>query len=526
MPSYVMGIDLGTSVVKATLVAAEPAGSDPTKGAGEKRIVACASRAMQMLHPGPGQAEQQPDAYVAAALATLGETVAQAQIEPGDVAAIAFSGQMGGAMAVDGRGEALTPWYPSTLDMRYQPYLQPVMQAAGERVLALSGAVPIMAPRIAWWRAERPELYRHIDKVVLLANYVAARLGSLAGDAICCDPSYLTWTGLADTGRRTWSPELADLWGVAVERLPRIVPASSVVGGLSRQAAQQCGLRAGTPLVVGAGDQVAGFLGAGLVDAGQLIDVAGTFPVFATCLDRYLVDSENGILQPLAGPLGDNHWYAMMYIGGGGLTHHWFMEQFGLHDMPVDRQAAAHVEAGLAYEQLDALAAGLPPGAQGLLFIPHLLGRSCPPDPAVRGAWLGFTWTHTRAHFYRALLEAIAYDYAQALAVLRQECPAMSNDVVRVIGGGAKSAVWNQIKADVLGLPYARLAESDRAALGCAILAGHGAGIYSDMAATARSFALPGSRRCATRRMACLLSWLCGRVSPGVWPAAGSLRCA
>ena len=245
MPSYVMGIDLGTSVVKATLVAAEPAGSDPTKGAGEKRIVACASRAMQMLHPGPGQAEQQPDAYVAAALATLGETVAQAQIEPGDVAAIAFSGQMGGAMAVDGRGEALTPWYPSTLDMRYQPYLQPVMQAAGERVLALSGAVPIMAPRIAWWRAERPELYRHIDKVVLLANYVAARLGSLAGDAICCDPSYLTWTGLADTGRRTWSPELADLWGVAVERLPRIVPARSVVGGLSRQAAQQCGLRGG-----------------------------------------------------------------------------------------------------------------------------------------------------------------------------------------------------------------------------------------------------------------------------------------
>jgi xylulokinase len=183
----------------------------------------------------------------------------------------------------------------------------------------------------------------------------------------------------------------------------------------------------------------------------------------------------------------------MMYIGGGGLTHHWFMEQFGLHDMPADRQAAAQAEAALAYEQLDALAAGLPPGAQGLLFIPHLLGRACPPDPAVRGAWLGFTWTHTRAHFYRALLEAIAYDYAQALAVLRQECPAMSNDVVRVIGGGAKSAVWNQIKADVLGLPYARLAESDRAALGCAILAGHGAGIYSDMAATARSFALPGA---------------------------------
>jgi xylulokinase len=182
--------------------------------------------------------------------------------------------------------------------------------------------------------------------------------------------------------------------------------------------------------------------------------------------------------------LGDSHWYAMMYIGGGGLTHRWFVEQFGSHAMQA--------EAGLAYPQLDVLAADLPPGVQGLLFIPHLLGRACPPDPAVRGAWLGFTWTHTRAHFYRALLEAIAYDYAQALDVLRRECPSMPYDLVRVIGGGAKSAVWNQIKADVLGLPYARLAECDRAALGCAILAGHGAGIYADMAAAARRVALPG----------------------------------
>jgi xylulokinase len=473
MPDYVIGVDLGTSVVKATLIAAGQRGD--TGEVGEHNIVTSASRNMHMQQPAPGCAEQDPEAYVAAALATIGEVVAAAQVGPAAVAAIAFSGQMGGAMAIDRQGEVLTPWYPSTLDMRYRPYLEPVMAAAGDKVLALSGAVPIMAPRIAWWRAEQPDLYRRIDKVLILANFVAARLGGMAGDAVCSDPSYLTWTGLADTGRRSWSPDLAALWEFGSDRLPRIVPAGTIAGSLTSAAAATCGLRDGTPLVVGAGDQVAGFLGAGLVNPGQLIDVAGTFGVFATCLDRFLVDGEHGILQALAGPLGDDHWYAMMYIGGSGLTHRWVVEQLG----------------GADYAQLDLEAEVLPPGAQGLLFIPHLLGRACPPDPAVRGAWLGFTWTHTRGHLYRALLEAVAYDYAEALSVLRDACPGLAFEDVRVMGGGARSAVWSQIKADVLGLPYTPLAEGDRAAIGCAILAGHAIGIYPDLAATARSFARP-----------------------------------
>jgi xylulokinase len=490
--AYVIGVDLGTSVVKATLVTVHAnfrsdAGPDSSAGS----IVTSASRTVQMYHPGPGQAEQDPEAFVAAALSTIGEVVGVAEVNPHAVAAVAISGQMGGAMAIDRQGKALTPWYPSTLDVRYQPYLQPVMAVAGPRVLSLAGAVPIMAPRIAWWRAEMPALYDRIDKVLLLANYVAARLCSLAGDAICCDASYLTWTGLADTAQRTWSAELADLWGVSLDRLPRIVAASDLVGRLSSEAAAQCGLCPGTPLVAGAGDQVAGFLGAGLVEPGQLIDVAGTFPVFATCIESCLVDGESGILQPLAGPLGDRHWYALMYIGGGGLTHQWFARQYGLFDMPDAGHLQSEADTRLAFAQLDALAADLPPGAQGMLFIPHLLGRACPPDPAVRGAWLGFTWTHGPQHFYRALLEAIAYDYAQALAVLRQAQPALPYDAVRVIGGGSRSTVWNQIKADVLGLPYARMPEVDRAALGCAILAGYGAGIYTNMAAVAHSFARP-----------------------------------
>lgn len=466
--TYLAGVDLGTSVVKASLVRADGGGGV---------VAASATRSMQIRHPAPGHAEQDPAAYVQAALATLREALTHAGIAPQQVAAIAFAGQMGGVLAVDRRGNAVTPWYPSTLDTRYQPYLQAVMERHGSQVLALCGAAPILAPRLGWWRAEQPGVFARIHKVMLLANYVAAQLGSLDADAAFVDPSYLTWTGLADAGRRCWSPELAAVWEADARLLPRIVPATTVVGRLSPAAAAACGLLAGTPLVAGAGDQVAGFLGAGLVHPGQLIDVAGTFPVFATCLDRFLVDAQHGILQSLAGLLGDDHWYAMMYIGGGGLTHRWFAEQLGC--VPAASGDAL-------FAALDAEAAALPPGAGGLLFLPHLAGRACPADPGVRGAWLGLTWTHTRGHLYRALLESIAYDYAGALAVLRENCPHLALDEVRVIGGGANSRVWNQIKADVLGLPYLPLAQADWAALGCAVIGGNAVGLYPDMAAAAQ----------------------------------------
>ncbi len=458
---YLIGVDLGTSVVKTTLF-------DRTGVA-----LADATQPAALHQPAPGMAEQDGEDFVRAALATIREVVEKAGAAAGDVAAIAFDGQMAGAIGIDRDWNALTPWYPSALDARYQPYLARMQAIAGERLVALTGSQPFTAPRMLWWREEQPDLYRRIDKVLILANFVAGRLAGLQAADAFIDPSYLTWIGLGDTGRRAWSPELAELFDLPLDKLPRIVPATSIIGHLTAETGSQCGLDAGVPLVAGAGDQVAGCLGAGLVESGQLVEVAGTFPVLATCLDRFLADTRFGMLQPLAGPLGDDQWYPMMYIGGGGLTHRWFLDQFKSEGLDT-------------YQALDEQAAAIPPGAEGLLFIPHLVGRSCPPDPNVRGAWIGFTWTHTRAHFYRAILESIAYDFAEALQVVRSYFPDAAFSEVRVIGGGARSEVWNQIKADVLGLPYVRLRREDVAALGCALMAGHAVGIYPDLAASAR----------------------------------------
>jgi xylulokinase len=474
---YLIGVDLGTSVVKTTLF--------DTAG----QALADATRETTLNQPAPGRAEQRAEDFYGATLDTIREVVEKVAVGPAAVAAITFDGQMAGAVAIDRDWNALTPWYPSALDNRYQPYIANMEAQVGDRLVALNGAFPFMVPRMLWWQDQYPELYQRIHKVLILAHYVSGRMADLPSDEATIDPSYLTWIGVSDTARRAWSPELAEACGIPLEKLPRVVPSTSAVGRLSAAAAAACGLAEGIPLVAGAGDQVAGFVGAGLVRPGQLVDVAGTFPVLATSLEKFFADTHHNMLQPLAGPVGDNHWYPMMYISGGGLTHRWYRDEFA-----TEEKQQAEATGTSAYQLLDNQAATLPPGAEGLMFIPHLVGRACPSDPAVRGAWLGFTWTHRKPHFYRAVLESIAYDYAVALAVVREYIPDVTFSEVRVIGGGANSELWNQIKADVLGVPYVKLQREDVAALGCAIMGGHAVGIYPDLAATAGSMAQTVSR--------------------------------
>ena len=477
---YLIGVDLGTSVVKAGLYDAEGG------------LVAQAARPAPLRQPAAGIAEQDGEEFVAAAAAAMREVMSRAGgPAAAQVAGVAFAGQMGGAMAVDRRFRALTPWYPSGLDGRYLPHQQELAERAGPRLIELCGDLPIMAPRMLWWRRESPERYRRIAKVVTLAGYVAGRMAGLQADRAFVDPSYLTWVGLGDTARHRWSEELAEVTGLGgggLARMPRIVPATEVVGHLAREAATACGLADGIPVAAGAGDQPAGFVGAGLVDDGQLIDVAGTFPVFGVCSGRYFADHDSRMLKPIASPLGAGAWYSMMYINGGGLTHRWFAEQFGLPASDADAAAG-----GAAFAELDAAAGQVAPGSDGLFCVPHLMGRACPNEPEVRGAWVGFTWTHGRAHFYRALLESVAYEYALACRALRAAAPEAVLGEVRVIGGGAASDLWNRIKAAVLGLPYVRLALPDAATLGSAIVAGHAAGLIPDMAAAARRVARPGA---------------------------------
>ena len=185
--TYLIGVDLGTSVVKATLF--------NTDGV----ALVDAARPTALHHPGPGLAEQRGEDFVRATLDTLREVVEKAAVAPSAVAAIAFAGQMAGAIAIDRDWNAVTPWYPSALDNRYLPYIGPMVEAAGDRLVALNGSLPFMAPRMLWWRDQAPDIFRRIRKVLMLANYVAGQLAGLSADDAFIDPSYLTWIGLSDT---------------------------------------------------------------------------------------------------------------------------------------------------------------------------------------------------------------------------------------------------------------------------------------------------------------------------------------
>jgi xylulokinase len=171
-------------------------------------------------------------------------------------------------------------------------------------------------------------------------------------------------------------------------------------------------------------------------------------------------------------------WNPLAYIAGGGIALRWFRDQFF-------RPGDGDPTVGDMYDVMTARAAKIPPGADGLYFSPHLGGRICPASPAMRGAWVGFSWGHTQDHFFRAVLESIAFEYSYYLSILRELIPGLSLTEARVIGGGARSGQWNQIKADVLDVPYQRLSRSEFATWGGAMIAGRAVGLFDDLAETA-----------------------------------------
>jgi xylulokinase len=459
---YLIGVDLGTSGTKTAIFDANGT------------LVAEAFEETPLHYPRPGWVEQDPDDFYAGALRTIQACLEKGNVEPGKVAALAFSGQMAGVCSVDDGWETPTR-YDSWLDSRCAPYMIS-MKEQQRRIIELTGGYPTYShgPKILWWLRERPEVSRHVNKFVMPAAYVAGRMANLRGEEAFIDHSYLHFTCLSDTAQSEWSQELCEQFDVPLDKLPRIVKPWEVVGKVGREAAEACGLLEGTPIAAGAGDTVAGMLGAGLVEPGMALDVAGTAAVFAVCLEAFRPDTEKETL--FTGRLvSEDLWFAYAYINGGGLNLRWFR----------DRWAGG---ANSAYGQLDAEAAAVPPGADGLFFLPHLGGRVCPNDPMQRGLWAGFSWSHDRAHFYRSLLEGVAYEYAHYLRIEQALFPEARFSEVRVIGGGARSQVWNAIKADVLGLPYVQLAQQECTVLGAAIIAGRAAGVFDDVKEAARRF--------------------------------------
>jgi xylulokinase len=463
-----IGVDLGTSAVKAGLYR-----TDGT-------LVAGASTEVPLYYPRPGVVEQENEDFYTCAAQVVSRCLRESGVDPRQVAAIAFDSQMAGVGSVDEDYRPATR-FDSWLDMRCQPYIEQLERECGELITRLTGCPPTCdhGPKILWWQHERPQDYRRVRKFLMPAGYVAGRMAGLRGDEAFIDYTFIHFSALSDARAGTWSQELCLRLGVEPEKLPRIVAPWTIIGEVTDEAARDFGLAPGTPIAAGCGDTAAGALGAGIVWPGMVLDTAGTAAVLMGCTEQYAPDVRNRALLVMRSVI-PGLWNPLAYIAGGGLALRWFRDEF--YSRGGSRQL---IDGDDLYAMMSEEAAQVPPGAEGLLFCPHLGGRVCPAEPAMRGAWVGFSWGHRRAHFCRAVLESVAFEYAYYLRVLRELIPGLSLTEARVIGGGARNSLWNQIKADVLGVPYQRLKRAEFATWGSAMVAGRAVGLFTDLAETA-----------------------------------------
>ena len=458
MPPAFLGIDVGTSAVKAILVAE---GGD---------VVASANSPLQLSTPRPGWAEQDPGRWWDA---TVSSVRAVLEGQPGaDVRAIGLSGQMHSSVFLDRAGEVLRPallWS----DGRTSRECAEITRAAGGedqlrdwvRNPALEG---FTLPKILWLRRHEPGAFARLATVLLAKDFIRYRLtGELASE-----PSDASGTLMFDPAAMRWSAPLLDAVQLPASLLPAVGGSAEVLGRVTTSAARHIGLRAGTPVVGGGADNACGAAGVGVVTAGEVVASWGT---------------SGTVLAPTAEPLVDPRlrahtfchvvpgtWYVMGVVLSAGGAFAWYRDHFA---RDLDRDADV---------QLNDEAAAVAPGADGVTFLPYLQGERTPHrDASARGAFHGLSLAHSRAHLTRAVLEGVCFAMRDSLEILREL--GLTPGHLLLTGGGARSAFVRRLQAEVYGLPVTTVNREEGPAYGAALLAAVGAGAFPDLAAATRA---------------------------------------
>ncbi len=467
--NYIISIDVGTSYIKAGLY--DSMGNC-------RRIL---NQKVPHLYTENGAFEQKGDDFVRLLFKILKNLDISSDLIKKDIEAIAFTGQMAGVIGIDKNWDASTIW-SGTMDNRQNLMMADVIDA--DMVLKLSGTnFPFMAKKIKWFEKEHKVLYKNTSKFIGLSSYVIGKIADLKSKDAFLESTYLTWTGIADLKNRKWSQELCSMFQIDGDKLPFIVDATEIVGRLSKSAASSCGLPEGIPIIAGAGDKITGCIGSGAVQPGMLVEECASIAAMSFCNDEYKPDIKHKTLETIPSAIPGQYYY-LYFISGSGLSMDWFVDNFAGEEKKIAQSKNSTI-----FKYLDKKAEKIPAGSDHLLCIGHLSGRALPFQPDVRGAWIGHSFLHNKIHFYRSMLESYAYEYKHCLDILKEEFQNLKFSDVRVIGGGANSDLWNEIKADVLGLNYERLEREDLSLLGTAIIAGSGTGIFDDIEKTAKNFA-------------------------------------
>ena len=442
-----LGVDVGTGGTRAVVV-------DRTG-----RVVASeASEHAAIRSEHVGWAEQDPEDWWRAAQAAIGAVLKQV----GTVESVGLTGQMHGCVMLDAEGKVLRPsliW----CDQRTQPQCDWLIAKIGrERLIELvaNPALPnFTLTKLLWVKEHQPEIFAKIRHVLCPKDFVRLRMtGEYA-----MDMQEASGTLLLDVAHRRWSTEVAEAAGIPMEWLPKLYEGPEICARVSEAGAAATGVKAGTPVVAGAGDQGAGAVGMGVLKPGMVSATIGTSGVVFAATDKPTLDPK-GRLHTFC-HAAPGIWHVMGVTNGAGLSLRWLRDTL----MP-----------GASYDEMTAQAAEVPAGSDGVIWAPYLFGERTPHlDAKARAAFVGITASTTRGHFVRAVLEGVAMSLRDTFTLF--EGLSIPVTEIRLGGGGARGALWRQIQADVYGRPVERLEAEEGGAFGAALLAGTGVGAWPDV---------------------------------------------
>lgn len=442
-----VGIDIGTGGSRAVVI-------------DENGVVIAAASADHQSFASPeiGWAEQDPRDWWRAVCEAV-RSVIEGGISADRIAAIGFSGQMHGSVLLDANDNVLRPallW----CDQRTGDQCREINETLGPATVVELVANPAITgftlPKLLWVREHEPEIWKQVRSVLLPKDYIRLRL---SGDK-ASDVADSSGTLLFDVRNRRWSKEMLAAFEIDESLMPKVYESVEITGVVSNEGAEATGLRLGTPIVAGAGDNAAGAVGMGIVRPGMASATIGTSGVIFVVTERPAFDPK-GRVHTLCHAVPER-WHNTGVTLSAGLSLQWFRKNLGN---------------GQSYDDLTAEAANAPVGSDGAIWLPYLMGERAPYlDPDARAAFVGLTASHTHAHLTRAVLEGVAFSLRDSIEIFGELGAAIGS--VRLGGGGARSALWQRIQADVYNHPVELIDVDEGAAFGAAILAGVGAGAW------------------------------------------------
>ena len=457
---YVIGIDVGTSGTKTVLF--DELG----------KVIASATVEYPMYQPQNGYAEQDPADWYNAAISTIKTVITKSGISNKDIVGIGLSGQMHGLVMLDAEGKVLRRsiiW----CDQRTQKQCDEITEIIGKEKLMELTMSPALtgftASKILWVRENEPEIYEKCKIILLPKDYIRYMLtGEFATEV-----SDASGMQLLDIAKRDWSGEVLEKLGIDRSLLGKVYESPDVTGEINSSASALTGLPTGIPVVGGAGDNAASAVGCGVVAGGKAFTTIGTSGVVFAHSPKVAADPEGRIHSFCAAV--PNEWHVMGVVQSAGLSLRWYRDNFCAPEDAEAKNAGVDV-----YKIMDDYAAKVPVGSNRLLYLPYLMGERTPHlDPFARGAFIGLSAMHTRHDLLRAVMEGVTFALRDSLSLFGNA--GITVGEMMACGGGSSSPLWRQMLADVFGCTVVTAASNEGGALGAALLAGTGVGIYGSV---------------------------------------------